>query len=162
MLCTTSVPMGREFIKKGGWGTRQRRAGRGTGNRGRGTGNRKPGHICGRKARREQELRVRSAECGMQSEKLKQRQRRRSHAKATGGQAGGEETAKTAVGGQRPGIGIRKPGTRLRSGKPELRRAGQGTGNPPEKPGGQARGDTRALAAMPRLVSLCAARSYVI
>jgi hypothetical protein len=31
---------------------------------------------------------VRSAECGMQSEKLKQRRRRRSHAKATGGQAG--------------------------------------------------------------------------
>jgi len=44
------------------------------------------------------------------------------------GRPRGEGTANKADGGRRPGIGIRGTGTRLRSGKLELRLAGQGTG----------------------------------
>jgi len=47
---------------------------------------------------------VRSAECGMRSEKLKQRQRWRSHAKATGGQAEGRGNCQN---GRRPTAGNR-------------------------------------------------------
>jgi hypothetical protein len=66
--------------------------------------------------------------------------------------------------GQRPGTGNPPEAGRQGNRKParEARRAGKGTGNPPEKPGGQARGDTRALSAPPRLISLCAAKSYGI
>ena len=52
---------------------------------------------------------MRSAECGMQSEKLN-KGNAGDLTQRPGGQAGGEETAKTADGGRRRGFGIRGTG----------------------------------------------------
>ena len=88
---------------------------RGTGNRGRGTGNRKHGDTRGRKERREQELRVRSAECRVRNDRhwsfvTGQLQRQGDSGKGDEGR-GTRKLPKrqTAANGRESGFGGRKP-----------------------------------------------------